>query len=224
MRKVIAATFISLDGVMQAPGGPEEDPTGGFKYGGWTVHYWDDMMGQAMGKTFEAPFDLLLGRRTYEIFAAHWPYVGDDTDDALIAKKFNATTKYVATNSLKELSWQNSVVLHGNVAAKVAKLKLEKGSDLLLQGSSVLLQTLLAHDLIDEFKLLIFPLVLGPGKRLFGEGTKPAAFTLVDSKTSTTGVIMNTYHPAGAVNPGSFAFAEPTEAEIARRKKMQQEG
>jgi len=224
MRKVVAATFISLDGVMQAPGGPDEDPTGGFKYGGWTFHYWDEAMQQVMGPVFEKEFDLLLGRKTYEIFAAHWPYIGDDSDHTSIAKKFNATTKYVATNSLKELSWQNSVILRGNVAAEVARLKQQNGPELLIQGSSVLIQTLLANGLIDEFKLLIFPLVLGPGKRLFGEGTKPAALTLVDSKTSTTGVTMNTYHPAGAVNPGSFALAEPTEAELARREKMKREG
>jgi dihydrofolate reductase len=223
MRKVIAATFVSLDGIMQAPGGPDEDPTVGFKLGGWTVNYWDNAMGQAIGGIFEAPFDLLLGRKTYEIFAAHWPYIGDDADDAPIAKKFNETTKYVATNSLKELSWQNSLILRGNVATEVARLKQQNGPDLLIQGSSVLIQTLLANDLIDEFKLLIFPLVLGPGKRLFGEGTKPAALTLVDSKTSTTGVTMNTYHPAGAINPGSFALAEPTDAELARREKMKRE-
>ena len=224
MRKVVAATFISLDGVMQAPGGPQEDPTGGFKYGGWLVPYWDDAMGQAMGKIFGVPFDLLLGRKTYEIFAAHWPYISDDADHAPIAKKFNAVTKYVATNSLKDLTWHNSVILGGNAAAEVARLKQQNGPDLLIQGSALLIQTLLANDLIDEFKLLIFPLVLGPGKRLFGEGTKPAALTLVDSKTSTTGVTLNTYHPAGAVNPGSFAFAKPTEAEMARWEKMKREG
>ena len=225
MRKVIAMTMVSLDGVMQAPGGPEEDPTGGFKLGGWVFNYWgeDETLQQVMGSVFEKPFDLLLGRKTYEIFAAHWPYIDDDAEHASIARAFNTTTKYVATNSLKELSWQKSVILRGNVAAEVARLKQQNGSDLLIQGSSVLIQTLLANDLIDEFKLLIFPLVLGPGKRLFGDGAKPAAMTLVDSKTSTTGVTMNTYHPAGAVNPGSFAIVEPSDAEIARREKMRRE-
>jgi dihydrofolate reductase len=225
VRKVIAMTMVSLDGVMQAPGGPEEDPTGGFKLGGWVFNYWDrdEPLQQAMGAVFEKEFDLLLGRKTYEIFAAYWPYVGSDAEHAPIARAFNAATKYVATNSLKELGWQKSVILRGNVAAEVLKLKQQSGPDLLIQGSSVLIQTLLANDLIDEFKLLIFPLLLGPGKRLFGEGAKPAALTLVDSRTSTTGVTINTYHPAGAVNPGSFALAEPTAAEIARRKKMKGE-
>jgi dihydrofolate reductase len=225
VRNVIAMTMVSLDGVMQAPGGPEEDPTGGFKHGGWVFNYWgeDEALQQVMGSVFEKPFDLLLGRKTYEIFAAHWPYVGDDAEHAPIARAFNTTTKYVATNSLKELSWQNSVILGGNAAAEVARLKQQSGPDLLIQGSSVLIQTLLANDLIDEFKLLIFPLLLGRGKRLFGEGTTPVALTLVDSKTSTTGVTMNTYHPAGAVNPGSFAFADPTDAELARREKMKRE-
>jgi dihydrofolate reductase len=222
MRKVIAATFVSLDGVMQAPGGPDEDPTGGFKFGGWVAPYWDDAMGEAMSEIFGMPFDLLLGRKTYEVFAAHWPYIeGGDP----IAEKFNAVTKYVATNSLPEpLVWKNSVILRGNVAAEVAKLKLEKGPNLLLQGSSVLIQTLIANDLIDELNVLIFPLLLGSGKRLFGEGTMPAALKLTASKTSSTGVTMNTYLRDGAVRTGSFALAEPTEAEIARRKKMQQEG
>jgi dihydrofolate reductase len=222
MRKVIAATFVSLDGVMQAPGGPDEDPTGGFKFGGWTAPYWDDTMGQAMGDILGVPFDLLLGRKTYEVFAAHWPYIsGGDP----IAEKFNAVTKYVATTTLVEpLAWKNSVVLSENVAAEVAKLKLQKGPSLLLQGSSVLIQTLLANDLIDEINLLIFPLLLGSGKRLFGQGTMPAAFELAGSKTSSMGVTMNTYHRGGAIRTGSFALAEPTDAEIARRKKMQREG
>jgi dihydrofolate reductase len=222
MRKVIAATFVSLDGVMQAPGGPDEDPTGGFKFGGWVAPCWDDAMSEAMGEIFGMPFDLLLGRKTYEVFAAHWPYIeGGDP----IAEKFNAVTKYVATNSLPEpLAWKNSVILRGNVAAEIAKLKLERGPNLLLQGSSVLIQTLLANDLIDELNVLIFPLLLGSGKRLFGEGTMPVALKLTASKTSSTGVTMNTYHQDGAVRTGSFALAEPTDAEIARRKKMKQEG
>ena len=222
MRKVIAATFVSLDGVMQAPGGPDEDQTGSFKFGGWVAPYWDDAMGQALDEILGIPFNLLLGRKTYEIFAAHWPYIeGGDP----IAEKFNAVTKYVATNSLPEpLAWKNSVVLRGNVVAEVAKLKLEKGPNLLLQGSSVLIQTLLANDLIDEFNLMVFPLLFGSGKRLFGEGTMPVAFKLAGSKTSGTGVTMNTYLRDGAVRTGSFAPAEPSDVEIARRKKMLQEG
>ena len=220
MRKVVAAAFISLDGVMQAPGGPEEDPTGGFKYGGWTVNYWDDAMEQAMGETFAKPYDLLLGRKTYEIFAAHWPHIEGDP----LAEQFNSVTKYVATTSNAPLTWKNSVALHGDVAAEVARMKQQDGPALLLQGSSQLIQTLLAHDLIDEFRLLIFPLVLGRGKRLFGEGAIPVALKLVDTKTSTKGVTMNAYVRSGVVTTGSFALEQPTDAEVARRQKMAREG
>ena len=219
MRKVIAAAFISLDGVMQAPGGPEEDPTGGFSCGGWVFNYWDEVTGAAIGESFARPFDLLLGRKTYEIFAAHWPYQDDE-----IARAFNAVTKYVATNSLETLAWENSVALRGDAAAEVARLKGEDGPDLLTQGSSVLLQALLANNLIDEFKLLTFPLLLGRGKRLFGEGAVPAGLELVESRTSTTGVIIGRYRPAGTIVPGSFATQEPSQAELARRGKLQREG
>jgi dihydrofolate reductase len=221
MRNVIGATFLSLDGVMQAPGGPEEDPTGGFAYGGWTVNYWDDAMGQVMGAAMAAPFDLLLGRKTYEIFAAHWPYA--DAGDP-IAEKFNAITKYVATSSKEPLTWKNSVALRGDVAAEVAKLKQGNGPNLLLQGSSQLIQALLANDLIDEITVFVFPLLLGHGKRLFGKGTIPAALKLTDSKTSSTGVIMSTYKRAGAITTGSFALKEPSKAELARRARMEREG
>ena len=221
MRKVVAAAFVSLDGVMQAPGGPEEDPTGGFTLGGWTVNYWDEPMGQFMDEMFSSPFDLLLGRKTYEIFAAHWPFAeaGDP-----IAEKFNAVTKYVATTSTEPLTWANSVALRGDVAAEIARLKQEEGPTLLTQGSTVLLQTLLAHDLIDEFRILIFPLVLGPGKRLFGQGTRPGALKLTATSASTTGVIMSVYTRAGAISTGSFQLKNPSEAEIARRARMEREG
>ena len=215
MRKVIAATFVSLDGVMQAPGGPEEDPAGGFALGGWTFHYWDDVMGKAMGEAFSTPFDLLLGRRTYDIFAAHWPFTGDDP----IGKAFTACTKYVATTSTEPLTWQNSVRL-GDVAGDVARLKQGDGPDLLIQGSSRLIQTLLANRLIDEFKLMVFPVVLGAGKRLFGDGAIPTALKLVKTEASTTGVIMSTYVPAGEVAPGSFAMETPSAAELERRQKL----
>jgi dihydrofolate reductase len=214
MRKIIAATFISLDGVMQAPGGPEEDPAGGFKFGGWTFHYWDDAMGAVMGETFSKPYALLLGRNTYDIFAAHWPHQKDDP----IAESFNAVTKYVATHRPDTLSWQNSRPLGPDVVATLRKLKQEDGPDLLLQGSSELIQTLLANDLIDEISLLIFPLVLGKGKRLFGQGTMPAAFKLTRSRASSTGVIMATYERSGEIRTGSFAQEQPSEAEIERRK------
>ena len=221
MRKIVAATFISLDGVMQAPGGPEEDPTGSFTSGGWTFHYWDEPMGQAMGEVFSKPFELLLGRKTYEIFAAHWPYVGAGDP---IGKAFNATKKYVVTSSTEPLTWKNSIAIRGNIAAEIARLKQQDGPTLLLQGSSQLIQTLLTNQLIDEFRLLIFPVVLGRGKRLFGTGAVPIALQLVDAKVSTTGVAIHTYVPAGQVRAGSFQFEKPTEAEVARRKKLKSEG
>ncbi|CAN7495146.1 dihydrofolate reductase family protein [Bosea sp. LjRoot90] len=220
MRQVVAATFVSLDGVMQAPGGPQEDPQGGFSHGGWTFHHWDDAMGKVMDKVLTDKFDLLLGRRTYDIFAAHWPYAGDDP----IAVKFNAITKYVATSEPQTLTWQNTVALRGDPAAEVAALKRQDGPKLLLQGSSELIQALLAKDLIDEITLLTFPVVLGKGKRLFGSGAMPAAFKLVESSASSTGVLMATYRREGEVTTGSFEFAEPSVAEIARREKIAAKG
>lgn len=216
MRKIIAATFVSLDGVMQAPGGPEEDPAGGFKFGGWTFHYWDDAMGAFMGETFSKPYAMLLGRNTYDIFAAHWPHQKDDP----IAESFNAVTKYVATHRPDSLSWQNSQSLGSDVVVTLRKLKTADGPDLLLQGSSDLIQTLLAHDLIDEISLLIFPLVLGKGKRLFGQGTMPAAFKLTRSQASSTGVIMATYERSGEIKVGSFAPEKLSDAEVERRKNL----
>jgi dihydrofolate reductase len=219
MRKVIAATFVSLDGVMQAPGGPEEDPSGGFAHGGWVFPCWDEATGERLTALFAEPFDLLLGRRTYEIFAAHWPFIEDDP----IADRFNAVTKFVATSSDEPLAWHNSVALRGDVPAEIARLRQEDGPNLLIQGSSVLIQSLLPRGLIDEFRLMTFPLLLGKGKRLFGDGTLPAALKLVDSRTSPTGVVMGTYRPEGPVRTGSFALDQPTEAEIARREKMKLE-
>ncbi|OWO96069.1 riboflavin biosynthesis protein RibD [Rhizobium esperanzae] len=221
MRKLVTAAFVSLDGVMQAPGAPEEDPTGGFTLGGWTANYWDETMGQFMDGIFTDPFALLLGRKTYEIFAAHWPYVGEDDP---IGKAFSAATKYVATTSKEPFTWENTIALRGDVAAEIAGLKREDGPDLLTQGSSGLVQTLLAHDLIDELRLLTFPVILGPGKRLFGDGAKPEALQLIANSVSTTGVIMSVYKRAGEVKPGSFAIAEPSHAELARRARMKREG
>ena len=220
MRKVVAAVFVSLDGVMQAPGGPEEDPTGGFKHGGWTVNYWDDAMGQAMGKTFGEPYDLLLGRKTYEIFAAHWPYMEGDP----IGEQFGAVTKYVVTSSTQPLSWKNSVALRGNPATEIARLKQGDGPKLLIQGSSQLIQALLAADLIDEFSLVMFPLVLGSGKRLFGAGAKLTGLKLVNSSVSSTGVTMSNYERSAPVVVGSFARNQPSAAEIARQERMRREG
>jgi len=216
MRKLIVSEFMTLDGVIQAPGGPEEDPSGGFAHGGWSVNYWDDVMGQVIGEAMAVPYDLLLGRKTYEIFAAHWPYADDDP----MAHKLNQATKYVASSTLNVLTWNNSKRITGDIAAEVARLKDQEGPELQVQGSSQLIQALLAHELVDEFRLWIFPVVVGNGKRLFGEGAMPTGLTLVDTKTSATGVVMNTYRRSGAIPIGSFAFEEPTEAEIERRRKV----
>lgn len=218
MRKVIAATFISLDGVMQAPGGPQEDPSGGFEHGGWTFHSFDEATGKALFEVFEKPFDLLLGRKTYDIFAAHWPHVGDDDP---IAKQFNRITKYVATRGSGKLDWNNSRSLGSDVVAAIKQLKADEGPDLLIQGSSNLIQTLLRNGLIDEFSLLTFPLVLGGAKKLFGDGAVPTAMKLLRSQISPTGVIIATYKPDGPVKTGSFALPDPSDDEIERRNRLE---
>jgi dihydrofolate reductase len=202
MRKLIVSTFLTLDGVMQAPGGPEEDESGNFEHGGWSFHYWDDTMAQVMGEAMSTPFDLLLGRKTYDLFAAYWPNAGD----APGAKPLNDATKYVASRGRPELTWDRSVLLDGDVAEAVAALKQEDGPELQVHGSGNLIQTLLRHGLVDEFRLWFFPLVLGKGKRLFADGTIPSGLKLVDSTVSTTGVVIGTYEPAGEVVTGSFAL------------------
>jgi dihydrofolate reductase len=215
MRKLTVNTFATLDGVMQAPGGPEEDPSGGFEHGGWSVNYWDEKMGQIMDGFTKTPFDLLLGRKTYEIFAAHWPHAEDE-----MANILNNARKYVASRTLDNVEWQNSTLIRGDVAEEVAKLKQQDGPEIQVMGSADLIQTLLKHDLVDEFRVWTFPLVLGKGKRLFGEGTMPGNMKVVDSKTSTTGVIITTYERAGDIQYGSFAREEPTQAEVERREQM----
>lgn len=221
MRNVVAAAFVSLDGVMQAPGGPPEDPTGGFAFGGWTVNYWDEPMGQYMDEAFSHPFDLLLGRKTYEIFAAHWPYMPDGDP---VKEAFDRVTKYVATRSDMPLTWQNSVRLEGDAVDAVRRLKQEDGPPLLTQGSSGLLQTLFAHDLVDELRVMTFPLILGRGKRLFSEHALPGALTLTETRVSTTGVVMSAYARAGEVTVGSFELPDPSAAELDRRERMKHEG
>ncbi len=215
MRNLVVSTFMTLDGVMQAPGGPEEDPTGGFTHGGWSVNYWDESMGAVMTEYLARPFDLLLGRRTYEIFAAHWPHASDDPADAL-----NSARKYVASRTLRAVEWNNSTLLEGDVAQAVADLKAQDGPEIQVHGSGDLIQTLLAHDLVDEFKIWTFPVVVGSGKRLFGRGAVPAALELVEAKTSTTGVVMAAYRPAGEMPIGSFASDNPTDEEIERRRRL----
>jgi dihydrofolate reductase len=201
MRKLIVNTFLTLDGVMQAPGGPEEDTDGDFAFGGWSVNYWDDKMGQVMDDFMGKPFDLVLGRKTYEIFAAYWPHATDEQG----AKPLNDATKHVASRTLKALEWQNSVLIEGEVSEGVAALKKEEGPELQVHGSGNLIQTLLRHELIDEFRLWTFPVVVGRGKRLFSDGTIPAGLKLVDSTVSSTGVVIGTYVPAGEIVTGSFA-------------------
>jgi dihydrofolate reductase len=213
MRKLIVNTFLSLDGVMQAPGGPDEDPTGGFTLGGWGVTHMDEEM---MGQVAESgPYELLLGRGTYEIFAAHWPY-----DEGPIADQLNNTRKHVASTTLDHVEWNNSTLISGDVAEYVADLKSQDGPEIQVHGSPGLIQTLLKHNLIDEYRMWIFPVVIGTGKRFFGDGTTPGALKLVDSKVSKTGVTINAYERAGDVDTGSFEFDEPTEAEIERRERL----
>ena len=218
MRKIIVGAFLSLDGIMQAPGGPHEDPVGDFEYGGWAAPYFDETMGKAVGAMFANPFDLLLGRKTYDIFAAHWPYVGADDP---IGPLFDRITKYVATrNPTLKLDWQNSRTLGADVVAAVKTLKSEEGPDLLTQGSTDFLQTLFTHELVDEINASIFPVVLGKGKRLFGEGSSPAALKLISSQVSGSGVTINKYVHSGQVVTGSFEFEQPTEAELKRRRNL----
>ena len=218
MRKIIVSAFTSLDGVMQAPGGPQEDPTAGFTLGGWTAPHFDPALGALMGEVFSRPFDLLLGRKTYDIFAAYWPFITDPNHP--IARAFNRTTKYVASRSDPKLAWQHSQWLGKDVVASLNKLKGENGRDLLVQGSSDLLQTLWKTSLVDELRVLIFPLVLGKGKRLFGAGAVPAGLKLVKSQSYPTGVIVAKYAPDGAVKTGSFQLTEPSEAELERRRNL----
>jgi dihydrofolate reductase len=198
MRKIIVLSFITLDGVMQAPGGPTEDASGDFTYGGWTVPYFDDFLGQVMSEQMGKPFDLLLGRKTFEIFASYWPYHEEE------GAGINKATKYVASNTMTSHEWEKSVFLKGNVAQEIKKLKQQDGPDLQVHGSVNLIQTLLEHDLVDEFWLKIFPVTVGMGKRLFDKGTIPAAFTLTESKTSPSGVIIASFKRAGEVKTGSF--------------------
>jgi len=218
MRKVVVGAFLSLDGVMQSPGGPHEDPVRGFRQGGWIVPYFDETMGNSVSEMFAKPFDLLLGRKTYEIFAAHWPYVGADDP---IGSRFDRITKYVATrNPNWKPDWQNSQTLGTDAVAAIRRLRSEEGPDLLTQGSSDFLQTLFKNDLVDEINISTFPVVLGSGKKLFGDGASPAALKLASSKVSACGVTINKYLRDGQVVTGSFQLEPPTEAELERRRSL----
>jgi dihydrofolate reductase len=202
MRQLIVQTFLTLDGVMQAPGGPGEDDSGGFAHGGWSVNYWDAQMAQIMERATSTPFAMVLGRITYDIMAVHWPHASEEEG----AKTFNDATKYVASRSHPTLEWSNSVLIDGDAAEGIAALKREDGPELQVHGSGNLIQTLLRHNLADQFRLWVFPVVIGSGKRLFAEGTIPSALQLVDSVVSTTGVVIGSYEPAGEIVTGSFAL------------------
>jgi len=216
MRKIIGSVFVSLDGVIQAPGGPDEDTSGGFSLGGWLVPYFDDAVGSRMDALFGGRFDLLLGRRTYDIFAAYWPFI--EGDAASLGRRFDRAAKYVVTGGQQELSWQNSHRLSGVDA--IAQLKRGDGPDLVIQGSSTLYPQLLAAGLIDRLTLMTYPVVLGPGKRLFGGGTAPGSFRLVEHQVTPRGIVIASYEPDGAVEPGSFGMLEPSPAELARRERI----
>ena len=199
MRKLLVTTFVTLDGVMQAPGGPQEDDEN-FTYGGWSVPFWDDTMSEVMGGIMGKPFDLLLGRKTYEIFAAYWPKNPEDPG----AKQLNDATKYVASRTSPALDWGPAVLIGDDLADAIAELKRGEGPELQVHGSGNLIQTLLENGLVDEFHVWVFPVLVGPGKRLFAGGTVPASLRLVDTTTSTTGVVIATYEPAGELTVGSF--------------------
>lgn len=211
MRKIIIAVFSSIDGVMQAPGGPEEDTAGGFAFGGWTFPLFDEAGGAAIGEMFSQPFDLLLGRKTYDIFASYWPNVEHDPKspkydegNAFIGKRFDEVTKYVATHRPESLAWKNSRGLGSDVVASLRALKKEDGPSLLTQGSSELLHLLLENDLADEINLMSFPVILGKGKRVFRDQSTPGALKLAKSTVTPAGVVIARYERAGAVKTGSF--------------------
>jgi dihydrofolate reductase len=214
-RKIIGGAFISLDGVIQAPGGPEEDPSNGFEYGGWLSPLFDEALGNQVDSLFSQPFDLLLGRRTYEIFAAHWPFIPSDDP---ISASFAEASKYVLTRSDMPLEWQGSHRV-ANLDA-LAAVKAEDGRNLVIQGSSTLYSQLLERGLLDRLVLMTAPVVLGRGKRLFGEDSPAGTFKLIEQRVSPGGIVMSTYEPAGPVEAGSFATPDPSEAELARRAKI----
>jgi dihydrofolate reductase len=216
MRRIIGAAFVSLDGVMQAPGGPTEDPTGGFQHGGWLAPIFDEPVGHRIRRLFGGDFDLLLGRRTYDIFAAYWPFASDE--EKAIRDPFDRATKYVVTSGDQPLSWRNSARV-ADVGA-VAAVKETAGPDLIIQGSSSLYPQLLAAALLDELVLMIFPVALGTGKRLFGDGTPAVSMRIVEQEVTPAGSIIATYEPTGGVGTGSFSPPEPSAPEVERQKKI----
>jgi len=218
-RKIIGSAFVSLDGVMQAPGGPTEDTTGGFAHGGWLPPFFDEIVGQAMGEVLDRDYDLLLGRRTYEIFAAYWPYV--EGEDAGLGAAFNAANKYVLTRSERPLEWENSHRLGG--IEDLAQLKRGDGPDLLIQGSGTIYPALLGAGLLDRLTLLSFPVVLGAGKRLFGEDTPARTMRMIDQKVSASGVVIATYEPSGEVDTGWAGPQIDSARERERQRRIEQD-
>jgi len=216
MRKITAITQVTLDGVMQSPGGPEEDPRNGFTHGGWVMPFWDDALSAAMDEIIACEFDMLLGRRTYEIFAAYWPNQGDNP----IAKAFNRATKYVVTRSLDQLDWENSQRIGGDVVDEVRQVKASDGPALHIWGSSELLQTLMTAELIDEYRLLVYPIVLGEGKRLFEKDIPARGLILVETQSTPMGVLVNRYRPSGPLPKGLDKPEWRSEEELVRRKKL----
>ena len=208
MRKLVVGTFLSLDGVMQAPGGPNEDRDGGFQHGGWLVPYFDEKFGNIMTEWTISAGAFLLGRKTYEIFAGSWPNATDLADQSATA--LNTRPKFVASRTLTKVEWNNCFLLKGDVAEEVAKLKAQEGGEIQVHGSGTLLQTLLKHDLVDTLRLWQFPVVIGAGKRLFGEGTIPASFRLVDTQFATTGAVLHVYERAGPLRYGEVEVGEET--------------
>lgn len=222
MRKIVVGAMISLDGVMQAPGGPDEDPTGGFTFGGWVTPYFDEVFGEEIDRIFSEKFDLLLGRKTYEIFAAHWPYYDEGAPDGGIARLFNAITKYVVSSSGDvDATWAGSVLLRD--IADVKRLKHEDGPNLVTQGSSELVHALLANDLVDALSLLTVPVVLGHGKKLFADDAAPNSFKLTSSRVSSTGLVIGHYERAGEIRIGDTALDTPSDRELARQERMKRE-
>lgn len=208
MRKLVVGTFLTLDGVMQAPGDPNEDRDGGFRHGGWLIPYFDDKVGEIMTEWIKRAGAFLLGRKTYEIFAGYWPKSTDPADE--IATALNTRSKFVASRTLDKVTWNNSHLLKGDVAEEVAKLKGQEGGEIQVHGSGDLLQTLLKRDLIDTLRIWQFPVVIGTGKRLFGEGTIPGSFQLVDTQLATTGAVLHVYERAGDLRYGEFEVGRET--------------
>ena len=223
MRKIIVGAMVSMDGVMQAPGGPTEDPTRGFKFGGWVMPFFDQEFGEELDRLFKEEFDLLLGRKTYEIFAAYWPYYDEDSPDGGIARLFNKIKKYVVSRSGEvDTSWAGSVLLRD--IAGVKRLKQEDGPSLVTQGSTELVHALLANDLVDAMSIFTLPVVLGGGKKLFADGSAPHSFKLIRSRVSPNGLIVGHYERAGEIRIGDTALDSPSDREVARQERMKREG